>query len=121
MRARCLTPTCRDYPDYGGRGIKVCGGWSSFLSFLADMGEAPAGMTLNRIDNDGDYAPENCEWATPMQQANNRRSSTRVVFQGRTQTVMQWSREMGINRRTISARLRLGWPVERALTQPPSG
>lgn len=107
---------------YAERGIVVCERWRSFENFLADMGERPAGTTLDRWpDNDGNYEPGNCRWATAKQQTNNRRSNRWLTFNGRTMTLTGWAREVGIDVMTLKQRLRHHWPIERALQEGPHG
>lgn len=124
MRGRCFNPTRPNYADYGGRGITVCARWAdSFDNFLADMGSCPdETYSLDRIDNDGDYGPGNCRWATRAEQANNTRANHFLTYAGRTQTLSQWATERGLRKETLSSRIgRLGWPVEKALTTPVGG
>ena len=82
MKARCNNPTSRKWPYYGARGIKVCERWNSFENFYADMGDRPEGLTLGRIDNDGDYEPSNCRWETHYQQVHNRRPNGTALLGG---------------------------------------
>ncbi len=121
MKRRCLKTTYKDYPDYGGRGIKVCDRWLKFENFYADMSERPEGLTLDREDNDGDYTPENCKWATPKEQANNRRTNRLITFRGRVQTMAQWADELMLSQATLYNRLSRGWSIEQALTTPVRG
>lgn len=115
MLQRCRLRTRKDWNHYGGRGISVCARWLSFENFLADMGEVPAGLSLDRINNDGDYEPSNCRWATPIQQANNRRGCHYLTAYGRTQTLMEWAREIGVGRDTLGLRVSKGMPLDRIL------
>jgi hypothetical protein len=120
MHNRCERPGVSGYDRYGGRGIKVCERWASFSAFLADMGPRPSPKhTLDRVDNDGPYSPENCRWATRWEQANNTRRTRRFTFDGVTRTLPEWAKLTGIPGHIVTARVdRRGWPVERALTQP---
>lgn len=118
MHDRCKRPSHKSYADYGGRGITICDRWESFENFLADMGERPKGRTLSRMDNERGYEPGNCCWDTYRSQANNRRSSRLVSFSGRTMTISEWAREIGVECDVLSHRLRAGWSIERALTAP---
>lgn len=111
MKRRCSKPLAAHYDRYGGRGIKVCQRWSdSFEAFLADMGPRPAGMSIDRYPNrDGNYEPGNCRWADAFTQANNRTDNRYATLDGRTQTVGQWARELGIRTRSVKRRAaRLG-------------
>jgi hypothetical protein len=111
---------CKDIskPYYHGRNITYCERWNDFKNFLADMGERPDGMTLDRIDSNGNYEPSNCKWSTNKEQSTNRRNNVFLEFGGKRQTVMDWSRETGFSFAVIHQRIKLGWTVERALTQP---
>lgn len=119
MKRRCQNEHDAEYPNYGGRGIKVCPEWTeSFEAFARDVGEPPtASHTLDRRDTNGDYTKENCRWATPLQQNNNRRNTTMLTFQDRTQSLMEWSRELGIPRCTLRYRIRKGWAADKILSQ----
>jgi len=99
MKLRCTNPNNTAYMNYGGRGIKVCDRWiNSFENFLTDMGERPStNYSLDRIDHNGDYCPENCRWATRKEQCNNRRSNIMITYKGRTQSLKLWCDEFGLN------------------------
>jgi len=119
IKYRCESPASKDYVRYGGRGIKLCREWSEdFVNFLQDMGEAPVGMQIDRIDNDKGYQKDNCRWTTPVEQANNRRTCRPLTYKGETKPVKQWAKEFGIEWKTLAYRLRAGWPPEKALNTP---
>lgn len=107
MKARCLNPDSEAYADYGGRGIAVCARWLSFENFLADMGKRPNGRSLDRIDNNGNYEPGNCRWATRREQANNKRSNHLVSINGRSMSLMSSCRELGLSYIVTRRRLEL--------------
>ena len=115
---RCHNPNHQDYPTYGDRGITVCDRWKIFRNFYDDLGPIPKGMTVDRIDNDKGYCPENCRLVDAKTQANNRRSNRFITHKGKTQSLALWSDESGIPYGTLQARLDSKWPVEKALTQP---
>lgn len=115
MKGRCLNVNSKDYPRYGGRGITICGRWLVFDNFLADMGERPLGLSIERIANNGNYEPGNCRWATIVEQNRNKRSSNRLPWNGRVYTVSELAHELGLPRPTLQARLRAGWPIEKAV------
>jgi len=119
MIERCQKPTHHAWHNYGGRGIRVCERWKRFENFLADMGERPNGKQIDWIDNNGNYEPGNCRWATRAEQLGNTRCCRVLTFNGKTQNVTAWAEETGIPRNCIYFRIgRLGWSVEEALTQP---
>ena len=113
MKNRCINPSNQAFSNYGGRGIKVCDRWlNSFENFLADMGRRPDGLTLERNDNNGDYEPGNCRWATYEQQANNRRSNRLLTARGETKTLAQWSKHLNIPKSSLHGSLNRGIGLE---------
>ncbi|HEV3223934.1 MAG TPA: hypothetical protein VGZ90_13690 [Puia sp.] len=121
IKSRCSNKKLKCYPHYGGRGIKVSDNWiNSYSTFLSDMGRAPtANHSIERIDNNGDYDPSNCKWATKKEQANNTRSNTFITYKGEILTMGQWAEKMGLSKSTLSNRINYyKWPIEKALTYP---
>ena len=116
MLTRCTNSKNHKFPSYGGRGIKICDRWMKFENFYADMGDRPQGTTLDRIDVDGDYTPDNCQWATADQQRFNKRGSSYVEAFGCRMNVGRWAKMTGIHPGTIRDRINRGWHPVRALT-----
>lgn len=114
MRYRCNSKESKVYKDYGGRGIKICPQWDDFYEFQEwslSHGYSAA-KSIDRIDNDGDYSPENCRWATMKVQGQNRRNSRLYTYHGQTLTISEWSRRSGIGWNTLIDRIRRGLPPD---------
>ena len=118
LHQRCLNPHNIGYKYYGGRGITFCEKWKTFEGFFDDMGEAPADLTIERIDNSQGYYKENCKWAIHKEQNCNTRRNRLLTFRGETACVSQWAEVLGLRPATIHSRLSRGWTVERTLTEP---
>jgi hypothetical protein len=124
MLSRCEDPNHINFNDYGGRGIKVCERWHNFENFLADMGNPftdnkSKALQIDRINNNGNYEPGNCRWVTPRENCNNRRNNVLITWNNRTLTLVQWSRETGIPRDTLSHRIKSSrLSIEEILTVP---
>lgn len=123
MKDRCHSPRNKSYSRYGGRGISVCDEWNhdfqAFYDHVVQLsGYEIAGMTLDRIDNDGDYEPGNVRWATNSEQGRNTSVNVVLEFNGKTQCVTAWAEELGMKATTLWHRIRMGWSVERMLTEP---
>lgn len=124
MRSRCNNPKNREYHRYGGRGIEVCDKWLNDFQAFYDWAmmngydeTAPRGhCTLDRINNDGNYCPENCRWTTARVQANNTRRTRFIELNGERHSVTEWARRLGVNQSTLNMRLnKYGWSAEKAL------
>lgn len=117
MKSRCRNPNVESFPRYGGRGIGYDLRWELFDTFLADMGERPSGLSLERKNNDLGYSKENCKWATKDEQNRNRRDNRFITYQGETLTMAEWVRKTGIRQPLLWRRLNDGWPVELAFSK----
>jgi len=119
MLTRCYNLNHPSSKNHGRRGITVCKRWKIFQNFFADMGDRPStNHCLERKDNNGNYFPNNCVWATWKEQQNNRRSNVLIKFNGKIQTIAQWGDELKIGRGIIWKRLDRGWSVKDSLTRP---
>ncbi len=117
MHNRCRNPNAIQYKFYGGRGIKVCKRWYKFENFLRDVGlRKNQGYTLDRINNNKNYYPSNCKWATKIEQANNKRSNHNLTYLGKTKNATQWGKELGLKPKTILQRIYKGYNTEQALS-----
>jgi hypothetical protein len=121
MKSRCFNSHTKSFPRYGGRGITVCDRWLTFANFISDMGMRPTTQhTIERIDNNGNYCPENCRWATRSEQNVNQERNRKIEFNGKVLCLSEWAAVLGINHGTLVSRMdRNGWSVERAFTTPP--
>lgn len=125
MLQRCLNKKSKNYPGWGGRGIKICSRWlkgengkHGFECFFEDMGERPKRHTLHRVENDGDYEPTNCVWATSKVQGNKKRNNRVIEALGRKRNLQEWADDLGVVGDTIDQRLKRGWSVEEAVSEP---
>jgi hypothetical protein len=122
MHQRCTNQAHPQYKDYGMRGIWVDPRWNTFAAFLADMGERPPGLSLDRIDNNGPYSKENCRWATWSQQMNNRRVARRITWGGQTKSLSDWAKWLGVPKITVAKRVYdYNWPLDLAVSTPKMG
>ena len=121
MTQRCLNPNNPSFNSYGGRGITVCREWLTFQNFYdwSIRYGYRKGLSIERIDNNKGYFPTNCKWATRLEQANNTRTNLNIEFDGKTQTLSQWARELRIDKGTLAYRIKVGWELDRVFKTKP--
>lgn len=120
MKDRCKNPSNKRYYSHGARGVTVCDAWDDFQNFYNDVGPRPSDKhSIERVDNDGNYCPENCKWETDAAQANNKRNNVRLTYNGETKSLMQWCRHLNLSYSVVLARVSdRGWDTVRALETP---
>lgn len=118
MRNRCYNPNNIKFANYGGRGITVCERWNNFWNFYHDMGKRPEGCSIDRIDVNKGYSPDNCRWATVEMQENNRTTTRFVTIGKETKSIKQWADVYGISNKTVRDRLYRGWDIIKSITTP---
>lgn len=120
IKARCYNPSHKNFADYGGRGIAICSKWiNAPESFIKDMGKRPSkAHSIDRIDHNGDYSPDNCKWATQKEQMQNTRRNIVLEYSGESKTVAEWAEKIGIKESTIYHRIAAGWGCDKALSTP---
>lgn len=118
MRRRCSNPDDVSFHNYAGRGITICARWNRFENFLEDLGERPPGKTLERINNDGNYEPGNCRWATQAEQCRNTRQNHYLTYKGETLLISDWAKRLGVKTYVLCHRVAMGWSDERVIGQP---
>lgn len=111
MISRCYNEKVSSYKDYGMKGIRVCERWKDYRNFLSDMGDRPEGMTIERVDFRADYSPDNCKWATRVEQANNKSNNVFLEYHGESRTIAEWSRHLGISYSKIYSMYRKGYTM----------
>lgn len=122
IKDRCLNPKHHSFINYGARGIKVCKDWEKFENFLKDMGEKPKGLSIDRIDNNKGYSKKNCHWATRYEQSRNKRNNKFITFNGKTQCISDWAKELNISQVTLWSRIhKYNFSIKRALTSKKYG
>ena len=115
MKNRCTNPHDSNYPNYGGRGISFAPEWADFNAFLASVGEKPSPQySLDRIDPNGNYEPQNIRWSSSKTQANNRRTNVSFTFADETKTMKEWATHFGVDYNTFKGRIKRGWSFEKA-------
>lgn len=120
LKARCLSVNDSSYKRYGAKGVTVCDKWLSFEGFFEDMGNRPTPIhTIDRIDNKKGYSKENCRWATYKEQANNRSTNRKIEAFGQIKNLGEWAEECGLSKECLKHRLDSGWPIEKAIAEPP--